>query len=70
MPPQQPQQPQQCYGMGIGGYGFGGGRNNLVHPGYRFDNGVSGEFEPSFLDTGDAGCSSNGFLADGDSAWY
>jgi hypothetical protein len=60
--------PQQCHSMGIGGYGFGDGCNNLVHPGYRFDNGVSGLFEPMFVDTGDAVSGSGGFLADG-STW-
>ena len=55
--------------MGIGGYGFGDGCNNLVHPGYRFDNDESGLFEPSFLDTGYAGSGSGGLLADG-STWH
>jgi hypothetical protein len=66
LPPQQ----QQCYGMGIGGYGFGGGYNNLVHPGFRFDNGVSGVFDPSFVDTGDAVIGSGVFFADGRSGGF
>jgi len=61
--------PQQCHSMGIGGYGFGDGSNNLLHPGYRFDNGVSGLFEPRFVDTGDAVSGSGVFLADG-STWH